>query len=142
MMMHLILKNRLTEIPHVAQLVTEFGEKRHFSGELVHDVNLVLEEILSNIILYGYEDAKLHQIELELQYNEQELELKIQDDAKAFNPLDVPEPDLDLPLEDRPIGGLGIYLMRSLMDVLNYRRSQGKNVLTLKKFIGEGEGEL
>jgi anti-sigma regulatory factor (Ser/Thr protein kinase) len=120
----------------------ELGEEQHFSRELVHDINLVLEEIISNIILYGYEDAKLHQIDLELRYDEQEVELRIQDDAKAFNPLDVPDPDLELPIEERPIGGLGIYLTRSLMDELNYTRAQGKNVLTLKKFIRKDEGEL
>lgn len=141
-MMHLILQNRLTEIPRLAQIVTDLGEKQCFSRELVHDINLVLEEVLSNIILYGYEDGELHQIELELRYDERGLELKIQDDAKAFNPLDAPDPDLDLPLEDRPIGGLGIYLTRSLMDELNYARTQGKNLLILRKHIRKHRGEL
>ena len=140
--MHLILQNRLTEIPRVAQLVSDLGEEQHFSSELVHDLNLVLEEIISNIVLYGYEDVIPHQIEIELRYNEQEIELRIQDDAKAFNPLNVPDPDLDVPLEERPVGGLGIYLARSLMDELNYTRVQGKNILTLKKFIRKNEGEL
>ena len=139
--MHLILQNQLTELPRIAEIVTELGEKQRFSSELVHDVNLVLEELLSNIILYGYEDAELHQIELLLRYDDRELELRIQDDAKAFNPLEAPEPELDLALEDRPIGGLGIYLTRSLMDELSYVRTQGKNVLTAKKFIGGKKGE-
>ncbi|MCP4403740.1 MAG: ATP-binding protein [bacterium] len=133
--MHLILHNQLTELQRVARIVTELGQKERFPSELVHDINFVLEEIISNIILYGYEDSEPHQIELELQYNEQSLELKIQDDAQAFNPLDAPEPDIDAPLNERPIGGLGIYLTRSLMDELSYTRAQEKNVLTLKKYI-------
>ncbi len=135
MTMHLILHNQLTELQRVARIVTELGQTERFPSELVHDINLVLEEIISNIILYGYEDSEPHQIELELRYNEQSLELKIQDDAQAFNPLDAPEPDIDAPLNERPIGGLGIYLTRSLMDELNYTRAQEKNVLTLKKYI-------
>lgn len=141
MTMHLILQNQLAELQRVAGIVSELGQKQHLSDELVFDINLVLEEIISNIILYGYEDEEMHQIEVELRYNGQELELTIQDDAKAFNPLEAPDPDLDLPLEDRPIGGLGIYLTRSLMDELSYQRTQGKNVLTVGKYIGENKGE-
>jgi anti-sigma regulatory factor (Ser/Thr protein kinase) len=127
------LKNDITEIQQLKDRMIEYGKAHHISTEIIHDIKLVLEEVVSNIIYYGYEDAQEHQIEIDVVLNQSLLVLTITDDAKPFNPLDAPEPNLDIPFEDRQIGGAGIYLMRTLMDTVKYRREQGKNVLVLSK---------
>ena len=66
-----------------------------------------------------------------------ELVVKVEDDGREFNPLELPEPDLEQKLEERPIGGLGIHLVRNLMDELDYKRTHNKNILTMKKKINQ-----
>ena len=134
MNIHLALKNDLSEIERLAQSMTAFGAQHHLAIETVHDVNLALEEVVANIILYGYEDEREHQITVDIYVQKKSLTLEICDDARPFNPLENPDPDdLDKPLEEREIGGLGIYLTRTLMDELEYKREQGKNLLWMKK---------
>lgn len=130
---HLILKNELIEIQRLAQRVTIFAEEQQLSAEVAHDLNLVLEEVVSNIILYGYEDTFEHMLDVWIGIQGSTIAIKIHDDGKPFNPLEASDPDLDIPLEDREIGGLGIYLTRTLMDDLEYERTQEKNVLRMKK---------
>lgn len=130
-----ILRNEIAELQRLKAILVEYGQTFHFSDELIHDLNLVLEEAISNIIFYGYEDAQEHQIEVEIAVTADTLVLEIHDDGKPFNLLDAPEPDLDVPFEDREIGGLGIYLIRTLMDEITYRAEQGKNILMMKKQI-------
>ena len=65
-----------------------------------------------------------------------ELTIRVEDDGRAFDPLQAPPPDLDLPLEERPVGGLGIHIVRSVMDAVEYQRRGGRNVLTMRKTIG------
>ena len=133
MNIHLTLKNDLSEIERLAQNVTTFGARNHLAVEVVHDLNLALEEVVANIILYGYEDEREHQIDVDIYVQDSDVTLEVCDDATAFNPLEKSVPDLDKPLEEREIGGLGIYLTRTLMDELEYKREQGKNLLRMKK---------
>jgi anti-sigma regulatory factor (Ser/Thr protein kinase) len=130
---HVILKNDLLEIQRLAQTIVTFGKTFHLSREIVHDLNLVLEEVISNTILYGYEDTNTHQIDVQISLQGQMLILQIKDDGKPFNPLEAPDPDIEKPIEEREIGGLGIYLVRRLMDELAYKREDGENVLVMKK---------
>jgi len=127
------LKNDLSEIERLSQIVTEFGELHHLPPKGLFAVNLALEEILTNVISYGYQDSGEHQIIIRIFLKEGELTVKVEDDGLPFNPLEVPEPDTGKPLEERPVGGLGIHLVRNLMDGLEYRRQEGKNVLVMKK---------
>ena len=132
---HVIVKNDLIEIQRLVQTIVTFGKTYHLSREIIHDLNLVLEEVLSNTILYGYEDTHEHQIDVQISIQQQTLMVQIKDDGKPFNPLEAPEPDIEKPIEERKIGGLGIYLVRRLMDVLTYKREGGKNVLVMKKYL-------
>ena len=131
----LTLKNDILELRNLSRVVSDFGRENSLSHEVINDIKLVLEEITINIISYGYEDTEEHRITIDLDLKGEELTLRATDDAKAFNPLEFPEPDIDKPLEERKPGGLGIYLARKLTDKMEYRRSSGENILVLKKKI-------
>jgi serine/threonine-protein kinase RsbW len=94
---------------------------------------LALEEILANIISYGYADDREHEITVSLDAQPGEVRVDVEDDGRPFNPLESPEPYTGDSLEDRPVGGLGIHLVRALMDGLEYRRQGDRNLLTMKK---------
>ena len=99
--------------------------------------NLAIEELVTNCIKYGYEDAGDHIIEVKLQILGNELAITVTDDGRPFNPLELPAPDLNLPLQDRPIGGLGIHLLRRMSDHMDYIRVAGRNRVTLRKSMGD-----
>jgi anti-sigma regulatory factor (Ser/Thr protein kinase) len=132
------LKNDLSELERLRELVTEFAGRHEVSPELLFHLNLALEEVLTNVISYGYDDSDEHELVVRLRFQKDELWAEVEDDGRAFNPLDAPTPETQKPLEERPIGGLGIHLVRKLMDGLEYRRQAGKNLLVLKKKIREG----
>lgn len=135
---HVVLTNEISEVQRLKTTFTEFGKAHHWSDELIQEINLVLEEAVSNIIFYGYPDVvedQVHQIEVDIELEKDSLVLEIRDDAKAFDPLEAPEPDLEIPFEEREIGGMGIHLVKTLMDELAYARIGDQNVLTMKKFL-------
>jgi serine/threonine-protein kinase RsbW len=100
---------------------------------IIDDVLLAVEEGVSNIIIHGYQ-GQPGTIDIRLRRSSDSLAVYLRDDASPFNPATVPEPDLTLPLEQRPVGGLGVHMMRQLMDEMTHRvTSQGGNELTLIK---------
>jgi sigma-B regulation protein RsbU (phosphoserine phosphatase) len=127
------LHNKFSELRRLNQTLMEFGQHHGLATTLVHDLNLALEEILTNIISYGYTDNREHEITVSLSAQPGEVRAEVQDDGQPFNPLEVPEPDTTKPLEERAIGGLGIHLVRKLMDGLEYKRQGERNFLTIKK---------
>ncbi len=130
----LCIASDLGELERVHDAVAELGEVGDWPPDLVYQVDLVLEELIVNTVNYGYDDDARHEIEVTLTSDEDVFTVEIIDDGHAFNPLkDAPEPDLDAGIEDRPIGGLGIHLMRVMMDDVHYRREENKNHLTLIK---------
>jgi len=129
------LNNNISEVNRAVEQVEAFGEERGLSLKIINTVNLALDELVTNIVSYGYDDEARHEIVIELLLDDEKLTVNVIDDAKAFNPLDQPEPDIDLPLEEKKIGGLGIHLIRNLLDELEYNRVGNKNVFTMKKKI-------
>ena len=130
----LCIASDLGELERVHNAVADLGELANWPPDLVYQVDLVLEELIVNTVNYGYDDDSRHEIEVTLTSDEDVFTVEIIDDGHAFNPLkDAPEPDLDAGIEDRPIGGLGIHLMRVMMDDVHYRREANKNHLTLIK---------
>lgn len=106
---------------------------RHGLSESVRrDLRLIAEEAVTNVLKYA--SARTVELALELEAHEARLELR--DDGLPFDPLDAPPPDLESPLEERPIGGLGIHLLRELADEIQYRRQAGFNFLLLTKRLG------
>ena len=104
---------------------------------MVYRVTLVIEELVVNIINHGHDDG-VHDIEIAMTSEPDALTVEIIDDGRPFDPLsDAPEPDLDSLLEDRPVGGLGIHLVRTMMDEVHYRREQDRNHTTLIARRGE-----
>jgi anti-sigma regulatory factor (Ser/Thr protein kinase) len=101
----------------------------------MRDLNIALEEILTNIISYGYTDDREHVIRVRLSVQPGEVKAEVEDDGQPFNPFEAPEVDTAKPLEERAIGGLGIHLVRKLMDGLEYQRQEGKNLLVIKKHL-------
>jgi phosphoserine phosphatase RsbU/P len=127
-----LLRNDLSEFQRLNQIVTEFAERHGLASELVFRVTLVLEEIVTNVILYGCEDGLEHEISVRLSWEDPYIKLEVEDDGRPFNPLEAPPPDTGKPLAERQVGGLGIHLVREMMDELEYRRENDKNLLTLK----------
>jgi len=128
-----LLKNQISETERVQEIIEQLSQKHGWDTELQFNMNLALEEILTNVISYGYEDKKEHEILLRFSITAEDLTVEIEDDGLAFNPLDQPEPDLNKPLGERQPGGLGIFLVRKVMDQVEYLKKNGKNILTLRK---------
>jgi serine/threonine-protein kinase RsbW len=131
--MTIVVRNDLTELERVGQAVAAFWTEHGLPAELEGDVNLALEEMLSNVMLHGYSDGMEHEITITLDRDGGALRVSIEDDGVAFNPLEAPAADLSGPLERRPIGGLGIFLVRNLMDELEYARRSDRNLLVMTK---------
>lgn len=132
---NILIKNNLSEIERLSKAVAEFGEKNNLSSEVIYDVRLALEEVVSNIINYGFEDNYEHQISIEMNLQGETLTMKIKDDGKPFNPLEVKSTNLEKPFDEREIGGMGIHIVQQLMDELRYNREKDNNILLLKKHI-------
>ena len=127
------LHNKLSELASANQTLTEFGRQHGLADNVLHDLNLALGEVLTNIISYGYTGSGEHEITVRLSLKPGEMRVDVEDDGQPFNPLEAPEADTTKPLEERTIGGLGVHLVRKLMDGLEYRRHEGKNLLVMKK---------
>lgn len=131
------LKNQLSEVVKLEKILDEFGRNQHIPVGILSAMNLALEEILANIISYGYQDTQEHKISLRLILEENALIAEVEDDGIPFNPLNVQGPDITLPIEDRPIGGLGIHLTKKMMDGIDYEQRDGKNLLRLRKLLSK-----
>ena len=133
----LILQNEVAEISKLAIFIEELGEEFGLSSELVFNLNLVLEEAVSNVILYAYPKEEHQTISLIARKKDNQLIFVLTDSGKEFDPTQAPDADITLSAEDRPIGGLGIFLIRQIMNTVEYQRIEGKNVLTLGKELEE-----
>lgn len=124
---------RVEELETITAAVKEFGETEQWPADLIFQVELVLEELGLNVINHGKSEG-LQQIEIRLTSEAEALTIEIVDSGVPFDPLtDAPRPDLESGVQERAVGGLGVHLVRSMMDELDYRREGGKNHLTLVK---------
>lgn len=128
-------RNHLAELERLHDSLSAFLTENHLPGEFVMDAMLVLEEVFSNIVLHGYRDSAEHEILVRMAVEGDTFVLWVEDDGVAFNPLEVSPVDTGLPLEERPVGGLGIHLVRSLMSEVAYSRHDGRNRLEMRKQI-------
>jgi len=131
----LVILNERREIPRIGERLVEFGETCGLVADDVASVNLAIDELVSNVIKYAYDDRLAHQIHLTVTVDGDRLTLAIEDDGRPFNPIEAAAPDLDLPIDRRPVGGLGIFLIKTIADALAYRREGDRNILTLEKRI-------
>jgi anti-sigma regulatory factor (Ser/Thr protein kinase) len=125
----------MQELTHVLQVVNVFLEPRALPSKLVYAVNLILEEILMNIIKYGYDDGESHEVEVQIGVEEEEVALTVIDDGKEFNPLTIPRPDRSKSALDRLEEGLGLQFVRHMRNAMEYRREEDKNILKIWIFL-------
>ena len=129
--------NDLKELAVVAERVDEFCGQYEISPTIAYHVNLSLDELLNNTISYGYDDDEQHRIDLTLRAEGETLLVVIEDDGRAFDSSLAREPDVDATLEERSLGGLGLFLVQQMMDEVVYQRTDNRNVITLTKHTTE-----
>ena len=119
------------DLENVFAAVEEFAEQAEWPMNLVFQVKLILEEMALNVINYGGVEGD-DPIDIVLKTEGDTVTIEIRDVGQPFDPVkEAPTPDLTLELEDRPIGGLGLYLVRTMVDEMHYKWHDGHNHLTL-----------
>ena len=129
------LKNQVGELERVNRFIEEIGDELGLSIELRMDLNLVIEEMVSNVIFYAYPKDVEGEIELEAEYDGNELCFVLSDSGKEFDPTQKEDANPDINPTEREIGGMGIYIVKNIMNEVSYQRLEGKNLLTMKKNI-------
>jgi serine/threonine-protein kinase RsbW len=131
-----VFGNDRAEISRLAELAERFGQTHQLGDDEVMSINLVLDEVVTNVIDYGFEGVDgAPEIRLTMTIEGDQLTITVEDNGRAFDPLQAAAPDLESPLEDRPVGGLGIHIVRSVMNTVEYDRRGGRNILTMHKTI-------
>jgi PAS domain S-box-containing protein len=133
--LRLRIKNQLAELAVVEERFHEFALENDIPDAVRQPISIVLDEMLNNIVSYAYQDEDEHEIDIHIERSGERLVLTIRDDGVPFNPFGRGAPDTSLSVEDREIGGLGIHLVRSMMDEYLYQRHINKNIVTLVKMI-------
>jgi serine/threonine-protein kinase RsbW len=129
------LKSDLDELKTLYRHLNQFGEITGLSEDCITDINICLDELFTNIVSYGFVNDLEHIVRFAINLEDRVLTLNIEDDGIPFDPLEKKDPEIPDDLIDVRIGGLGIHIVRKLMDNLAYKREQGKNKLTLTKFV-------
>ena len=132
---HLVLRNDIGEIASVHGLMDELAEEMSLDDGVAMSVNLALEEAVTNVIMYAYPEGVAGEVRIDAIAGNGSLKFTLSDEGTAFDPTAKPDPDITLDAKDRPIGGLGIHLVRTIMDSVTYKREDGKNILTMIKNI-------
>lgn len=133
--MYFSLKADISELGTLALRLEDFANKNGLPMKTLFELNLVLDELFTNLVNYGCHEVKKHYFNLYLNFSGKDILLVIEDNGKKFNPLEVPEPDIKCDCDERKIGGLGVHFMRKLMDGVEYSWENGINRLKLKKSI-------
>ena len=134
-MTHFVLKinNDFDDLRAAADSATQFLKSNNASSEVIFAANLTIEEIVTNVIKYGFDDALKHEIAVRLEMTKNTLNIEICDHGKEFNPFNQPEPDISLPSKEPRIGGLGVYFVHKMLDACAYDRRDGRNMVRLSK---------
>ena len=135
----LVLPNDIQEVPRLAAFVDEVCEAVGFDEMTTMQMNLAIEEAVVNVMNYAYPPGSHGDVKIEAQSNDVRLKFTIIDSGTPFDPTVQADVDITLPAEERPIGGLGIHIVRQIMDSINYERVNGFNVLTLRKKISKND---
>ena len=124
--------NHRSELDRITAAVEELGEREQWQPALVFKIHLALEELVVNVMTHGRHDT-MHEIRVTLTSDDEGVSVEILDDGLPFNPLnDAPEPDLSGQIEDRRVGGLGVFLVLDMADEVNYAREHGKNCFSMR----------
>lgn len=131
----LILHNDVSEVPQLAEWIETTCETMELPMAAVFQLNLALEEAVVNVMNYAYPGKEGMPVRLTAERQDNEVIFTLEDDGVAFDPTQAEEPDISLAVEDRPIGGLGIFLVNQIMDKVSYARVGGTNVLKMTYII-------
>ena len=131
------IKNKVSELEKVARFVEEIGEELGLSMELQMNLNLVMEEMVTNVIFYAYPQDEEADIELLAKSDGKELTFVLSDQGKEFDPTAKEDADLDVNPAERELGGMGIFIVKNIMNKVTYQRLEGKNLLTMTKGIAD-----
>jgi len=129
------LKSKLSELNELCRHLEDCGNVMELPQKCLFEINLGLDELFTNIISYGFDDGIEHQIKFSLAKEKETLVVQVEDDGKPFNPLEAASPEVSQDLDTINIGGLGIHLVKKMMDDIDYKRVKGKNKLILKKCV-------
>jgi sigma-B regulation protein RsbU (phosphoserine phosphatase) len=127
------IENDLSEIAKVDQKLDDFAKQFGIPPAIAATFHIIFDDLLNNVISYGYNDEQRHFIDISLELTANSLIVSIADDGVPYNPLAETAPDTTLSIEDRQIGGLGIHIVVNMVDDISYQRTADKNVLTLTK---------
>jgi anti-sigma regulatory factor (Ser/Thr protein kinase) len=127
------LTDSIEEVGRVAASIESWGSREGIPRRAVLDLQLALEEILTNVISYAFEGIEERSISVDWSLHDHQIELHIVDNGRPFNPLNIPDAETGKSADERRIGGLGIFLARRMMDRMKYQRENQRNILTLWK---------
>lgn len=130
------VKNRLDELKTICRAVETLPTTVCFSKRNSCEIQLILEEIFTNIVNHGFTDEKEkieHEIEIKLTCRNDTLTIVFEDDGNSFDPTEMSSPDVKCAVEQRLIGGLGIHFVKHFIDTCSYKREKGKNIMILEK---------
>ena len=130
--LHVSLSPRLSAVRSLAQMVEEFGDANRLPDQQVYMINLALDELITNTVSYGFRGVARPRIEVGLQISDNVLVLTMVDNGSRFDPTRDTNPDLSSTVEERPIGGLGLHLIKTFADRMNYKYSNSENRLTVE----------
>lgn len=129
-------KNEIAELNQLSEIIDNLSNEWRIDDSTAMNINLVLEEILSNIIFYAYKDDKKHNIDIRFTFLDDKLIIIIEDDGIPFDPTKkISEENMNKTIEEREIGGLGIHFIKSFTDGFTYSRESEKNILEIKKKV-------
>ena len=127
------IKNQVSELEKVALFIEEIGEELGLGMELQMNLNLVMEEMVSNVIFYAYPEGTEADIELMAKSDGKELTFVISDQGREFDPTAKEDTDLNVNPAERELGGMGIFIVKNIMNEVTYQRLEGRNLLTMTK---------
>ena len=131
------LKNRLIDLDKIKKAVLKVSSSVDCTNRKFKEVNLILEELFTNVVNHGFNDNDEHEIDLFLSCDDKDLVIRMEDDGKPFDLTSASKPDTKCALEKRFIGGLGVHFIKYFADECKYQHKKGKNIIELKKNINE-----
>ena len=130
--LELNISNDMSELARLTDDVHAFSDSHQLASQTVYAIDFVLEELVTNVIKYAYDDTHAHAIQIRLELRPDAIIICLKDDGREFDPANAPEPDTSAPLEERQIGGLGLFMVRDMVTSMRYTREDGTNRLDIQ----------